>query len=223
MFQAVESYVSSILSIDKIKIVMTVTWLWAWVGIYTTKCFECVFKLVLSVPDSWLKHPSDLCRNISTTQNKKINILDAHNDMGVITNKFKIFLQYYWENGGNGNAHDTNGFSMHKFTDLLNCSLLYCSYCLSNNAENTTPETFFKDVHNVFVEKQSDNCYQTNDKVLSDKHPIFMGHTTLDDEKLAEEDINLSDMELDDVENTRNSIVQDIINNIENRSNIPCN
>jgi hypothetical protein len=207
VFQAIREYICSMITVDKLKVAIYVTWAWAYIGLYFTKIVEVIFKLILSIPNSWLTGPVILCKNITTTQNKKVNILNAYTDKEEITNKLKLFLQYYWENGGNGNAHDKNGFSMTKLTELLNCSLLYCSYILSNDSDDILPETFFQNIQRYLIEKDSENiCYMSNEKNMSDRREIFLGHVSFDDEELINQDINLDDMELSDTDTEENNI-----------------
>jgi hypothetical protein len=190
----------SFIPVDKIAIILYVTWLWAWAGLYVTKIFEFGFKLILSMPNSWLTVPAVMCDEMTTTQKKKIQVLHACNENGDITNKIKLFLRYCWEHGDDG-AFDVNGFSMPKASKFLNCSLLYISYILTNPDASVEPETFFKDIQQFLIELDSTgNAFVTKEEDLSDRHPVFMGHVTLDDVDLIDEPLDMSIMGLDTME-----------------------
>jgi hypothetical protein len=194
------SFGQSLISVDKITIILYTTWLWAWTGLYLTKIFEFVFKLILSMPNSWLAIPAVMCDEITTTQKKKIQIINAQDENGDITNKIKLFLRYCWEYGDEG-AFDANGFSMPKATEFLNCSLLYISYILTNPDASLKPETFFKDIQQFLVDLDSSgNTSVSKKEDLSDRHTVFMGHVTLDDVELTDEPLDMSIMDLDTME-----------------------
>lgn len=209
------SFVCNVQAIDKLKVVFYVTWLWAWTGLYVTKIFECVFKTILTMPDSWLSVPATLCKTIETTQNKKIQILNAMTEGGEVTNKLKIFLRYYWEQSDSGSAFDVNGFSMDKLSEYLNCSLLFCSYIISSNDQPIEPATFLSNVRRVLIENENSTIFVSTINDRTDRQEVFLGHVNFDDEEVKQEDY-IQDYLLDS-DPVDNSDIQDYL--LESDSN----
>jgi hypothetical protein len=160
-------------------------------GLKITKIFELLFRIVLSIPNQWLLIPD---KDFNTAEgNSKIKILNAYNETGEITNKLKLFLRWYWENGGEDKAHETNGFDFRRYTDMLNSSLLYCSYLITDSAGNVNPDTFWNDVKRFMAEKQ-DNKY--NVRFMQDgkedvKKNLYLGHIDFQDGRDAAEVISV--------------------------------
>jgi len=187
-----------ILSIDKLSVVLYVTWLWAWAGLYITKVFETFFKVILAMPDSWLSIPANMCNKIQTTQRKRINILNAATENGQITNRFKLFLKYYWEKASGDTAFDVNGFSMDKASEFLNCSLLYCSYVISNG-EDMPIEEFMNNVKRAFIVRDNGVTAMSYETDMSDRERVPLGHVNFDDEAVQEPVMDyLNDLDLSD-------------------------
>ena len=132
---------------------MFVTWCWALLGLWITKLLEAIFKTLLKMPNSWLS--SDLSP-------PGIRILSASDGKQDITNRFKLFLKFYWEN-------DVEGFSFASLQRLLNCSALYCSYLLTNKDGSISPETFWKNVNRFLVSMDGDTCVQYLNAELTKK------------------------------------------------------
>lgn len=138
--------------IDKVKVALYVTWLWAFFGLYTTKAFETFFTALLSMPDNWLEMPAAcLSPKIENTLGKKIKILSAYTESGDITNKLKLFLKFYWEKAPN-NGNSKHGFDFGHLKRLLNCSMLYCCYLLTDEANHIEPEQFWNNINKFFVD-----------------------------------------------------------------------
>lgn len=178
-------------TIDKLKIVLYVTWVWAWTGLYITKMLETGFKLILLMPNSWLAIPASMCQDIETKTKKKISVLHATTTAGNVTNKFKLFLKYYWEQSTNESAFDANGFSMRKAREFLNCSLLYCSYIISDPAGTIPAKIFLKNVRYIMLHHVDG---QTS---TSDNDNVFLDHITFENEPVTDISLRLSDLELD--------------------------
>lgn len=132
--------------IDKIRIAMFVTWLWALVGLYTTKIFETFFRILLHMPDNWLTN---------SYEPEGLKILHASNGQKNITNKFRLFLKYYWETDEQG-----SGFNFASLQRLLNCSMLYCSYLLTNKDGTINPDRFCQNINRFLVEIQDGTTVQ---------------------------------------------------------------
>lgn len=195
-------FLQAVRAMDKIRVILFVTWVWAWVGLKITKMFELAFRLVLAMPNSWLKLPPG---TVTNTSGKKINILNAYSESGDdITNKLRLFLRWYWEKGGDDSAHDSNGFDFKYLAKMVNCSMLYCSYILADADGKIDPNTFWRDIHRFIIEQDAEGkCYRYTKPDLSDKQTLFLGHVDFDD----------SDSE-------RTSLVSDIVSKIESMNKI---
>jgi hypothetical protein len=146
--------------IDKVRVAMFVTWIWALFGLYVAKAFEGFFRLILKMPDSWLVFAAPSAQKIN--EKESVKIVSAHDGKADITNKFKLFLKYYWEEDElNG------GFSFDSFRKLLNCSMLYCSYLMTDKKGEITPEKFWRNVDRFLVEMREDSCVKYTDASLT--------------------------------------------------------
>jgi hypothetical protein len=134
---------------DKVRVALFVTWVWALFGLYMTKIFEGFFKLLLKLPDSVIPSTDTSKLNV-----KVINASDGKKD---ITNKFKLFLKYYWEQDEDG-----GGFSFDSLTRLLNCSMLYCSYLLTDKSGDVDPNKFWQNVNRFLVSFEDGACVKYN-------------------------------------------------------------
>lgn len=143
--------IQKIQQIDKVRIVFFVTWLQSVITLYTAKLFETVLKLVLKLPDNWLAVPvAQLPQNIK--------ILSAFNGNNDVTNKFKLFLRYYCDK-----ELKEGGFSFHSLQRLMNCSMLYCSYLLTDKNGNITPDKFWQNVDKFLVQLEDNQCMKYSD------------------------------------------------------------
>jgi hypothetical protein len=172
---------------------MAVTKLWAYAGLYATKSLEKFFMVILSMPDKWLEIPGNLLSNVSTTSGQKIKILSANSDVGDITNKFKLFLRFYWENGGSNNSSNLNGFDFMELRKLLKCSMLYCCYLLTDKQGNIKPEDFWNNVNKFLVECNVNNpdiiCYMSKNSDKSDRKKLLQRHVIFDEVSEKKEDL----------------------------------
>jgi hypothetical protein len=130
--------------VDKMQVAMFVSWIWAFIGLRIAKAFELIFSMILKMPDSWLRCIPT--RPIVNDHKERVVIRDATNQHGSITNKFKLFLRYYWESDQDGNK-----FSFPQLTRLLGCSMLYCSYLLTDSNGNIPPEQFYRNAHQFLI------------------------------------------------------------------------
>jgi hypothetical protein len=143
--------------IDKVRVAMFVTWLWALVGLYVTKAFEEFFKVLMKMPDKWLFNNGP----------PKVKILGASDGKRDITNKLRLFLKYYWESDDGDIT-----FSFNDLNRLLNCSILYCSYLLTDASGDIAPENFWKNVNRFLIEMKDGRCTQYNTQDLSNGHQL---------------------------------------------------
>ncbi len=151
--------------IDKVRIAMFITWLWALAGLYTTKVFESFFRLILKMPDNWLAVPCIIPNSPTGVQ-----ILTASDGQRDITNKFKLFLKYYWEKDESGGA-----FSFQSLHRLMNCSMLYCSYLLTNKDGSISPDTFWQNVDRFLIELNGEKCIKYVNSNLTDPEELPFG------------------------------------------------
>lgn len=137
------------------RLVLSATYYWVRLSIWSVRFLTAVLGSLLELPENlialldWLPD-----KHVKTTDGKKINIINAFNENGCITNKFKLFLKVYWTEGGEDQLFDYNGVDMSKFAQLLNCSMLYCSYLLTEENKEISPSEFLNKVKNVFVVKK---------------------------------------------------------------------
>lgn len=145
----VHKYIEKVASIDKVRVALLITWIWAVSGLYVTKVFEAFFKSMLSMPEAVLP-------NVQTSP-KNIQILAASDGTRDITKKFKLFLKYYWDSD-----ESDAGFSFSSLQRLLNCSMLYCSYLLTDSSGNVDPEKFWQSVNGFLVTTNEDKVIKYN-------------------------------------------------------------
>ena len=194
VLKSMGNYVMDKINIDKVKFGLFVTWMWAYAGLLITKSFEGMFRLILSMPDSWYSAPSKLIKLPTTTQKKKIHIISASDGTGSITNKLKLFLKYSWDNAS---VYDVNGFSMKTFKRLFSTSLLYGSYLLTET-DTITPEDFIDNVHKFFVmQKPNGKFAMSKNSDLTDLEELIGSHLSFDDEPLVSYDDNM-DLNMED-------------------------
>lgn len=207
--------------IDKVRVAMFVTWLWALFGLYTAKAFESFFKIILKMPDKWLVMPG------YNTTPEGVRILQASDGKQDITNKFKLFLKYYWEQDENG-----GGFSFASLQRLMNCSMLYCSYLLTDKDGSVTPECFWQNVNRFLIElepnvepKQNSKCVKYIDPKLTDKQEVPFGMVQFNTTRRRTRKTNnktrqelLDFMSLEDQKNTHvvQPVVQQLVQQFEN-------
>lgn len=156
-YQYIASYFPVVNEASKINLVLGVTWVWAKTGLLLTKIFERGFKMVLQMPDSWLSIPADYTKKIKTLKGDIVHVYAAASERGMITNKLKLFLQFYWESLDG----DIPFFDFAKFSKLLNCSMLYCCYILieANGTTQITPNEFIEKANKFLI-----TCTTVGDK-----------------------------------------------------------
>lgn len=191
--------ISSIFSFDKVRVALFVTWIWAYFGLKLAHILEKFFLLILKMPDSWFDVGIVPKQN---TKGQKIHILAAHDGQHSITNKLKLFMKFYWEQGGPTHPCATNGFDFGKLSQLLNCSMLYCSYLLTDKDGILSPEEFYKNVNQFLVEMQNDTCYKSTKQDLSDRKTLFLRNVDFDlheDEEITADAGNVDINDIDDI------------------------
>ena len=184
--------------VDKVRVAMFVTWVWALFGLYTAKAFESFFKLMLKMPDTWLNMLAPKTQKLNSKESVKI--VAAYDRNFNITNKFKLFLKYYWEEDElNG------GFSFDSLQRLLNCSMLYCTYLMIDKDKDISPEAFCKNVDGFLVELRGDKCvkYVSND--LSDATPLPFNMVNFGNKNDAQKKRELANKDITNLINSINS------------------
>lgn len=178
----VDDTITGLFTVDKVKIALSVTWVWAYAGLYVTKAFEAFFMSILKMPDKWLAFPVG---DVTNSAGQKVKILSAKSGKTDITNKLKLFLKLYWEKGGVNDANATNGFDFAKLAKMLNISMMYCCYLLTDANGDIQPEQFWNSVNSFLVEQtKSGDCYRSMAADLSDRAKLwlrnvdFEGHNT---------------------------------------------
>jgi hypothetical protein len=156
------------IKVDKLQIALLVTWIWAWIGMQITKIFEWIFKLILSMPNSWIQINR---QKITTTDNKNVHIVNAYTENGEITNKLVLFLKYFWENSSSESGMDSNGFSVVKLINLLQQGLIFCSYLIDDRSSNSS-----LGVNHIVWEKAGNKFYKYENADIDQKEEIPFGH-----------------------------------------------
>lgn len=198
--EKVDNTFDKAIAFDKVKVAMYVTWLWAWAGLHTTKVFEAFFRTILKMPDEWLAFPVG---DVVNTAGKKVKILSARTEHQNITNKLKLFVKLYWEKGGPTDANSTNGFDFAKLSKLLNCSVLYCCYLLTDAKGDIPPEQFWDSVHRFLIEQgKNGDCYKSTKVDFSDKSKLWLRNVDFEGNGLSsiidrEDSLDELDDELD--------------------------
>jgi hypothetical protein len=133
--------------VSKVQLVLYFTWAWAYCNVVVSKLFEQSIKLVMKLPDKWLQLTHYLNKPI-TSNNQRINILEARNENENCTNKFKLFLRCYWEQKSQNGLQD--GFNYKTMANILNATVLYCTYQIIENAP-IPAEKLCETIHKIFV------------------------------------------------------------------------
>jgi len=181
-------YINEIQFFDKVRLFMFITWLWAWLGIYMIKLFEFMFRLILYIPNSYLEFiPSS---EIKTSSNNYVHIINTFDERGNdITNKVKLFLKYYWEKTGPDTLCDVNSFNFNKLSNMLNISVMVCSYILSNSNDMDN-KTFFNELKNIILEKENNNTFISYESDMSDRKKVFLDYVNFEEYKKNNPDKN---------------------------------
>lgn len=168
----IDNYAASLITFDKIKLAMSVTWMWAWAGLYVTKAFEAFFTSILKMPDRWLAFPVG---DVVNSSGQRVKILSAKSGKTDITNKLKLFMKLYWEKGGVNDANGTNGFDFSKLAKMLNVSMMYCCYLLTDANGDIQPEQFWNSVHTFLIDQTaSGDCYRSTVNNLVDRSKLWL-------------------------------------------------
>ena len=151
------------------RLAFKATYYWAKLSIWSMRFFTAVLCSLLELPENFIALLDWLPdKHVKTSSGKKVNIINAWNENGCITNKFKLFLKVYWSEGGEDQLFNYNGVDMSKFAQLLNCSMLYCSYLLTDDKEELSPSEFLHRVKNVFVVKKNKKFIRNNETLSAD-------------------------------------------------------
>ena len=168
--------------LDKMQVALLVTRVWAITGLYVTKIFEQIFINILKFPDTWI---APIARNITVqnTNNETVTILHASDGKSEITNKLKLLLKYYWEEGQLINAIDSNGFDFKKFSKIFGSSMMYCCYLLNDKNAKLDPKTFAENIHKFLVTQEPTSeqaAYMSYNTDLSDRRKLFLRNVNFD-------------------------------------------
>ncbi len=176
------TYIKESFLFDRVRFIMYFTWVWAWVNLKVINALGFFYSLLLHAPNRLLNLYDGAF--IKTTQGKEIKIIAAFNEKAEnITGKFKLFLSNFWELAGD--AHYTNGFDFRKFKKLTGENLLYFIYTLMDNGNITEFQRRLVSSR----ETVRGNVYDCN---TDEDFSIFLNHVNFDDEKIPEEEIDLS-------------------------------
>lgn len=179
----VDNYTAQLIShiserlFDKVAIALIVTKFWAFVGLKITRIFEAIFKLILLMPDKSLMIPASVLTAPYTTNGSVIKIITAYTTDKTrlidCTNKFKLFLKFYWDKYNKESTHSTSGFDFADLKRMLNCSVLYCGYMLVNNDGSVTPEQFWDNYHTFMIGSNGNRITKTSN---GQTRNLLLGH-----------------------------------------------
>lgn len=194
--------------IDKVKIALHITWLWAWTGLYMAKAFSKAFSILLHMPNDWLSPIAP--DTLTTSNNKQLRILNAYGINGDdITNKVKLLFMAYWENAHSASVHKTDGFDFRKFIKFIESPVMFCSYLISEKNINLTLNYVMDNVQRIFVDKDGRRTYISRQSDLSDRKATILNHVNFTE---IIEDNN------DEIDDLINSINNEIVNKVTNKT-----
>lgn len=194
--------------IDKVKIALHITWLWAWTGLYMAKAFSKAFSILLQMPNDWLSPIAP--DTLTTSNNKQLRILNAYGINGDdITNKVKLLFMAYWENAHSSSVHKTDGFDFRKFIKFIESPVMFCSYLISEKNINLTLSYVMDNVQRIFVDKDGRRTYISRQSDLSDRKATILNHVNFTE---IIEDNN------DEIDDLINSITNETINKATNKT-----
>ncbi len=159
-----------------ISIVLKITYIYSLLAIKITKCFEIFFTILLTISNN--KNLDIICKNLYTKSGDKINILFAKTENGTdVCNKLKLFCSWYWKNHCD-DLYTENGFDISKLCSMLNCSVLYITYIISNNDNEIDPENFYNKIKHVLLVRDINTNKQIRFYNASKKEDVFINHFT---------------------------------------------
>jgi hypothetical protein len=152
-------FINKIVIVDKLQLILFVTWLWVYIGLIVTKILEKMLKVLLKLPDTLLNIPLS---KVESTNGDNINIISAVSNDGEVTNKLKLLLRLYWQKGGDEQVSEENGIDCQKIFDLLKCSVIYICYFLEEKNKQPANTTNTDNTDNPNNTDNTDNTANTN-------------------------------------------------------------
>lgn len=172
--------------IDKVRIALFVTWLWALIGFHVSQTFSKFFSFIMQMPDEWLAGPASYTTSPKTASGKTIKIISASNGTSDMTNKLKLFLNFYWEEAGKESANSQNGFDFSHLAKALGCSVLYCSYILTNKDSEIDFKEFYSNIQRFLIWQKAGRFVKSVNPDLSDLVSLPMRHASFDEPTTTE-------------------------------------
>ena len=118
------------------------------VKIRTTPYIENVLRLSLKLPDT-IFQPACKPVLLSKVLSSRINVIRANDGRNDITNKFNLFLHFYWDG-------DLDAFDFATYVYLFNTKMLRCSYIDFETGEEHNMMVYISDDGIVFSAKNDD-------------------------------------------------------------------
>ena len=143
-------YIRDSIKPNAIRMIMCLVWLYSWALFQFAKATEFFFRNLIRFPEQLFIFVDTLCSQPKNTNDKNIHVLSAFNETGDITNRFKLFLWKYWNTSRE--VHDENGVDISKFIKLFNCTMLYCSYLLTD--PSNLEQEYEQQVKRMLITKQ---------------------------------------------------------------------
>jgi hypothetical protein len=135
------------LSQYKVKIGLFVLYYYIKMSMTALRIATFMLGIVLRVfPDKFFKFamftPLDIANVADGKRIESVDIMNAQNEKGDITNKLRFYLKYFWEESNE--LFETSGFDVSKLFRALNSSFLIVSYVISDykkREKNESPAT----------------------------------------------------------------------------------
>lgn len=130
VFGSYYSYIKNLRNVSKLDIVLLVTWLWAYFSYQVAKFMECVFILMMKLPEFLIPQ---YITSIRTSQNVEIKIKDAKFNGVSKLRKFEWFLNFYFERVTDDCPFDENGIDLFKLKKIVDFTTLCINYYKVND------------------------------------------------------------------------------------------
>lgn len=145
-------------------------WLHAWIVIQMFKIAELYLRVLFLLPDYMFQFVPT--KELMTTFNEPIKLLNAFSEHGCITHKFRLFMTLYWDKGGVDKNYDENSFPREKFREIFGASVLQLSYLIEDMKVNFSNETLNR-IKTIFLNMKEVNKHINLDQKILNKCDVM--------------------------------------------------
>jgi len=149
------------MKMNKLTIILAVSYVWASMGLYISRMFEWMFSIVLKVPSKYL--PASTYELINSegkyVEISRVTALPYNIDL---TNNLKLFLKFYAMTAEDGFMEQA-GFEMKRAANLLGCTAMFITYIL----QDATVDESFTTVKSFLVTLTNEGTTKTQENITT--------------------------------------------------------